>query len=68
MLDAVGTLLKGSERFLEILVLLVTLSKFHSEFQSLNVVQFFLWTVEDSSGTCSLRLRRRETISTASLP
>ena len=40
MLDVVGTLLKGSERFLEIRSLLVT-SLRNSVFQSLNVVQFF---------------------------
>ena len=41
MLDAVGTVLKGGERFLELLILLVTLHRNSVLSSSLNVVRVF---------------------------
>jgi hypothetical protein len=42
--------------------------QFYSDFQSLNASLFLLWTSKVPPRTCSLRLRRLGTSSSASLP
>jgi hypothetical protein len=67
LLDAVGTLLKSSDSFLAIWILLVTLIRNYVLCSDLWMSSSFLWTVKDSSETCSLCLRQLGTPSSASL-